>query len=102
MVEELFGSEKVMTKKGDLVTPQEAFANAKIIAIYFSKHDCPPCRHFTPVFAEIYKELIEGGNTDLEVIFFSGDKTEEQFLEYYAEQPWIALPFKDTRLHTLA
>ena len=102
MVEALFGSEKVMTKNGGLVTPQEAFGNAKIIAIYFSMHTCPPCRQFTPVFAEIYKELIEGGNTDMEVIFCSGDKTEELYNEYYAEQPWLALPFKDARLATLA
>ena len=102
MVEELFGSEKVMSKKGGLVTPQEAFGKAKVIAIYFSMHTCPPCRQFTPVFADIYNELIESGNTDLEVIFCSGDKTEELYNEYYGEQPWLALPFKDARLATLA
>jgi hypothetical protein len=28
----------------------------------------------------------------LEIIYFSGDKTQEQFDEYYAEMPWKALP----------
>ena len=28
----------------------------------------------------------------LEVIFFSGDKSESEFLEYYGSMPWLALP----------
>jgi len=44
----------------------------------------------------------EAGNTDLAVIFCSGDKTEELYNEYYGEQPWHALPFKDPRVATLA
>ena len=54
-------------------------------------HNCPPCREFTPLLASLYEEL----NADekiFEVVFFSGDKSEEQFDEYYSEMPWTALP----------
>ena len=54
-------------------------------------HNCPPCREFTPMLAALYEELNEDQKT-IEVIFFSGDKTEELFDEYYSEMPWLALP----------
>jgi thiol-disulfide isomerase/thioredoxin len=54
-------------------------------------HDCPPCREFTPMLAELYNEVNENTRT-LEVVYFSGDKTEDEFLEYFSEMPWFALP----------
>lgn len=102
MVEELFGTDGITSKAGGKVSPKEAFDKAKIVGIYFSMHTCPPCRQFTPIFAELYKEMHDSGNTDLAVIFCSGDKTEELYNEYYEEQPWHALPFKDPRLAQLA
>jgi len=32
------------------------------------------------------------------VVFFSGDKQEDVFKSYYAEMPWLAIPFKDSRI----
>lgn len=63
----------------------------KLLAIYYSMHNCPPCREFTPLLNMIYEEVNEDEKV-LEVIFFSGDKTQEQFDEYYGEMPWLALP----------
>lgn len=100
MVEELFGHTPITSKTGP-VDPVEACAGAKLIAIYFSMHNCPPCRQFTPVFADLYGEINQDEKT-IEVIFCSGDKTEEEYNEYYAEMPWLALPKGDPRLATLA
>lgn len=100
MVEELFGSDLILSKKGE-VRPAEAFKDAKLIGLYFSMHNCPPCRAFTPVFAELYNEL-NANEKVIEVIFLSGDKTQEEFDTYYGEQPWLALPRGDSRLATLA
>jgi nucleoredoxin len=100
MVEELFGTEPILSKTGP-VNPVEACKDAKLIGIYFSMHNCPPCRAFTPVFAELYKETNESGKV-IEVIFLSGDRTQEEYDEYYSEQPWLALPKGDPRLATLA
>ena len=63
----------------------------KLFAIYFSMHNCPPCRDFTPLLASIYEEVNEDEKV-LEVVFFSGDKTQEDFDKYYDEMPWLALP----------
>ena len=63
----------------------------KLLAIYYSMHNCPPCREFTPLLNMIYEEVNDDEKV-LEVIFFSGDKTQEQFDEYYGEMPWLALP----------
>ena len=100
MVEELFGTTEILSK-GGVVNPVEACKDAKLIGIYFSMHNCPPCRQFTPVFAELYNELNENGKV-IEVIFCSGDKTQEEFNEYYGEMPWLALPKGDARMVNLA
>jgi nucleoredoxin len=99
-MEELFGSEPLMTKTGTIL-PSEAFKECKIVGLYFSMHNCPPCRDFTPIFAELYKEMNADGKV-IEVVFLSGDKTQEQFDEYYGEMPWIALPRGDARLANIA
>lgn len=63
----------------------------KLVAIYYSMHNCPPCQAFTPLLASLYEETNEDGK-QLEIIFFSGDKTQEEFDSYFANMPWLALP----------
>jgi len=88
---ELLGA-KLLGKNGEVAT-DTAMKDKKAIALYFSAHWCPPCRGFTPKFAEWYtKDLQKKG---LEVVFVSGDQDEKQFKEYYSEQPWLSLPFDD-------
>jgi nucleoredoxin len=88
---ELFG-EKLQSKSGEVKT-SEALTGKGGIALYFSAHWCPPCRSFTPKFAEMYSNaLAEKG---LEVVFVSSDKDEKAFNEYYSEQPWLSLPYSD-------
>jgi nucleoredoxin len=99
MAEDLFGTAELLSKSGPIL-PSKAFESAKIVGIYFSMHNCPPCRQFTPVFAELYNEL--AGDKTLEVVFCSGDKDVETYNEYYGEMPWLALPFKDARMASLA
>ncbi len=99
-MEGLFGTEAILSKSGQ-VNPVEACRDAKLIGIYFSMHNCPPCRAFTPVFAELYKEM-NADSKVMEVIFCSGDRTQEEYDKYYEEQPWLALPRGDGRLANLA
>ena len=65
----------------------------KYVALYFSAHWCLPCRYFTPVLTEIYKNLLEKG--DFEIVFISADRDEKSFEEYHHTMPWLALPFSD-------
>ena len=73
----------------------------KLLMFYFSMHNCPPCREFTPLLAELYKDMNDTEQV-MEVIFFSGDPTQEVYNEYFGEMPWKALPFKDGRLKAIA
>lgn len=43
------------------------------------------------MLASLYEELNED-EKQLEVVFLSGDKTDEEFDEYFSEMPWLALP----------
>ena len=48
-------------------------ADAKLLFLYFSMHNCPPCREFTPLLVELYNEHNENGKV-VEVVFMSGDQ----------------------------
>ena len=99
-MEEFLGSDPIISKNGD-VNPQEALSGAKFICFYFSMHNCPPCREFTPIFADLYNETNADGKV-FEVVFLSGDRTQEEYDKYYAEMPWLALPRGDKRLGPIA
>jgi nucleoredoxin len=67
----------------------------KTMALYFSAHWCPPCRGFTPQFAEWYTDNLKAKG--LEVIFVSSDRDEDSFKEYFKEMPWLALNYSDQK-----
>jgi len=77
------------------VTPADAFANKKYVALYFSAHWCGPCRQFTPRFAETYKAIAARDPNLLEAVFVSADQDEDDFTSYRNTMPWVALdPFE--------
>jgi len=86
----MFGDKLRMTG-GEEVDTQEALKDAKAVALYFSAHWCPPCRGFTPKFAEAYTSHLKAKG--LEVVFVSSDRDEAAFKEYAGEQPWLSLPY---------
>eukprot|EP00931_Biecheleriopsis_adriatica_P021436 TRINITY_DN1400_c0_g1_i1.p1 TRINITY_DN1400_c0_g1~~TRINITY_DN1400_c0_g1_i1.p1 ORF type:complete len:477 (+),score=130.60 TRINITY_DN1400_c0_g1_i1:81-1511(+) len=88
---ELLGSSLLSNDKK--VSTEEALAGKQAVALYFSGHWCPPCRGFTPQLAEWYRKDLK--SKGLEVIFVSSDRDEASFKEYFAEQPWLALPYED-------
>ena len=75
--------------------------SAKLIAFYFSAHWCPPCRTFTPTLASFYNE-VNSKEKQIEIVFVSLDRDEKQFNEYFAEMPWVTLPFQDSRIETFS
>ncbi|KAF8016573.1 hypothetical protein BT93_H1942 [Corymbia citriodora subsp. variegata] len=68
----------------------------KTVLLYFSAHWCPPCRAFLPVLTDAY-EKIKATDNAFEVIFISSDKDQTAFDDYFAQMPWLALPFGDQR-----
>jgi len=80
-----------LSKGKETINTADALAGKTAVALYFSAHWCPPCRGFTPKLAEMYKDALQAKG--LEIIFVSSDRDEGAFDDYYAEQPWLALPY---------
>jgi len=90
----LFGA-KLMQGTTSLST-DEALADKTTIGIYFSAHWCPPCRGFTPELVKCYNEAYKAKG--MEIVFVSSDRDEAAFQEYFAEMPWLALPYAERDL----
>jgi len=89
-----FGSELISKK--ERVNIDVALNSKKVIGIYFSAHWCGPCRGFTPLLSSWYNDFKQNhaNGMELEIIFVSSDRDNTSFDEYFAEMPWLALPFE--------
>ncbi|KAH7730649.1 Protein R05H5.3 [Aphelenchoides avenae] len=74
----------------------------KVVALYFSAGWCPPCRAFTPKLKRFYDKL-KAQNKNLEVVFVSRDREEEDLKEYYEDHhgPWVYLKFGNPKIQEL-
>ncbi|KAM0952493.1 putative protein-disulfide reductase [Dioscorea sansibarensis] len=68
----------------------------KNILLYFSAHWCPPCRAFLPQLIATYNKIKEKDSA-FELVFLSSDRDQSSFDDYFAQMPWLALPFGDER-----
>lgn len=89
---------QLMSKQG--LTSSEAALNSKVVGIYFSAHWCGPCRQFTPMLIEFYKNF-KSMDAPFEIIFVSSDSSQQEFNNYYKDMPWLAIPFGDERIELL-
>ncbi|KAM1170790.1 hypothetical protein ACFX13_021538 [Malus domestica] len=67
----------------------------KKLGLYFSASWCSTCERFTQALVEAYNELSPKG--DFEIVFISADEDDESFKGYFAEMPWLAIPFSDSK-----
>ncbi|CCW59631.1 unnamed protein product [Phytomonas sp. EM1] len=65
---------------------------SKYVLLYFSASWCPPCRGFTPHLIDFYNKYHK--EKDFEVVFVSWDEEKEDYTQYYAKMPWLAIPFE--------
>lgn len=85
----------LVDREGHVVTAQSL--RGKVVGLYFSAHWCPPCRRFTPLLSETYKKLQASHPGQFEIIFLSADRSQAQFDEYYAEMPWLTIPYPERK-----
>merc|ERR1711966_240504 len=94
-----FHGAEILDKSGNKV--DAASLNSKdYVLIYFSAHWCPPCRGFTPVLSEWYKEAVAAGK-NIECVFVSSDKDEGQWTDYWNSMPWLSVKFGDAQVQTI-
>eukprot|EP00929_Paragymnodinium_shiwhaense_P025175 TRINITY_DN1528_c0_g1_i1.p1 TRINITY_DN1528_c0_g1~~TRINITY_DN1528_c0_g1_i1.p1 ORF type:complete len:263 (-),score=81.31 TRINITY_DN1528_c0_g1_i1:517-1305(-) len=77
-------------------TVDAAELEGKVVAFYFSAHWCPPCRGFTPLLKQFYEQAQSQGRK-FEIIFVSGDKSEQEGRDYFKNDhgDWLMLSFND-------
>lgn len=70
--------------------------NKKVIGLYFSASWCPPCKKFTPVLSTFYEDMVEYYD-DIEIIYISSDKDEDEFNTYWEDMPFPALIYNNRK-----
>ena len=89
-MEQLFGGQ--LQSKSGLVTTNSLSAKYKLI--YFSAQWGLPCRIFTPQLVLFY-EQVNASSHQVDIVYVSLDRTQDEFDEHYSSMPWLALPFAD-------
>ncbi|KAF2324729.1 hypothetical protein GH714_016527 [Hevea brasiliensis] len=78
----------------------------KTIGLFFSAQWCRPGVKFSPKLVSIYhkiKQMLTQRDTeDFEIVFVSSDREQQGFGSYFSTMPWLALPFGDPTIKTLA
>lgn len=90
--------QRLLTSQGRLIDARDRLSGSPVWALYFSAHWCPPCRGFTPVLRDAYRNYVSGlpagQSPRVQVVFVSSDRSEGQQLEYMREShgDWPAVP----------
>jgi len=95
----------LVRKSGVQVSTEQVLEKTPVLALYFSAHWCPPCRQFTPVLAQTYKQAKDAGMADkVEVVFVSSDRSQGDMSSYMREShgDWLALPHGSPEVSSLS
>jgi nucleoredoxin len=90
----------VRLEKRELVSVDPSYLTGKkFIVLYHSAAWCGPCRRFTPDLVKFYRRK-KSDQDKFEILFVSGDRSEEAMLEYMIDDkmPWPAVAYN--RLQT--
>ena len=79
---------------GKALLDTNAQDNVESVGQYFSALWCPPCKMFNPKIINVYKEINEKAKK-LELIYISGDQSEEDYNECIKSQPFLAIQYDE-------
>merc|ERR1712232_675713 len=65
---------KVLNKNGDV----EDLSKYTTVGLYFTASWCPPCRGFTPILNEAYKNAVANGKS-VQIVFMSRDRDQARY-----------------------
>ena len=86
VIHELFNTTSLVNKDGSSWKSSLKNSGAKIVALYFSAHWCPPCRQFTPILKSVYEAYKNSNmNSKLSIVFVSGDRSQSEMTAYMKE-----------------
>ena len=83
---------KLVLPSGNEVSTDEHISGRKKIVLYFGGHWCAPCRDLLPQLGSVYSSE-RSRQANVEVVFVSSDKSEEEFKKYHSLMPFPAVPF---------
>ena len=85
-----------LLKQGKTESTDKLLKDKQLVALYFSASWCPPCKAFSPVLIDFYRQ--HASKNGVEIIYLSSDSTVADFQAYYAKMPWLALPRDDASI----
>jgi nucleoredoxin len=84
----------LVNNKFEIIETNEILKEKEIIGLYFSASYCPPCKKFTPLLKDAYEKI----KSNCEIIMIPSDKTEDNYINYYENMPWLSLPYEKRKL----
>lgn len=86
---------KLVSLQGSSIKPYKVTESPEYFAFYFAAGWCAPCKRFTPMLAEYYKNNIAYANPKFEIIFVSRDNSDSDMTSYMKEMkmPWPAVSY---------
>ncbi|KAH7935358.1 hypothetical protein HPB52_006745 [Rhipicephalus sanguineus] len=96
VMSDIFKGKSLIKKDNKSFSADTVLRDKQLICLYFAAQWCPPCRMFTPVLANVYKDARDD-NLAIEVVFISADRNKQDMLNYMRSThgDWYALPFDD-------
>lgn len=83
----------------DKVSTATIDERGKMVGLYYSAYWCPPCIEITKKVVRWY-EKIQGSSDvakNLEIVFVSFDRDEDEYNRHFDKMPWLAVPYEERK-----
>lgn len=96
-----FFKHSITTDKIEKISFHDAISDIPIIAYYFASPNCPACLKFTPYLRKLYEKWNKISLL-IEIVWVPvGDITQQQWIEYFSQMPWLSFSHDDPQNFSL-